>query len=251
MAYQAGGQRSVPRPVPESLEAREAQAYLQDYAALLDSVPFPSVVLDHRWDVVLSNAAFRDTFQRRGPAPDGHAGRQLPPVRALPPGRRHGPRRPRVRAGACRCSPTSPPRWSTTARTGACSPSAGTSPRTRSWTPPTATACRTGSARSARAAVEHDGAVRPLRPPRPALGRHRLPDRRRDPQHPPRHGLHAHDAGPARGAPPGRRPAQDAPPPARRGEPSERGALPGEVSRYPPAPPAFRSPTAPELTARP
>jgi hypothetical protein len=50
MAYQAGGQRSQPRPVPESLEA---QAYLQDYATLLEALPFPSVVFDHRWDFVL------------------------------------------------------------------------------------------------------------------------------------------------------------------------------------------------------
>ncbi|MEV6177425.1 hypothetical protein ACIHAR_14595 [Streptomyces sp. NPDC052016] len=66
MAYQAGGQRSVPRPVPES---SEAQAYLQDYAAYLEAVPFPSVVLDHRWDVVLANTAFRTLFREVGPHP--------------------------------------------------------------------------------------------------------------------------------------------------------------------------------------
>ncbi|GAB2916821.1 MULTISPECIES: hypothetical protein [Streptomyces] len=69
MAYQAGGQRSVPRPVPDTLEAQEAQAYLQDYAVMLDSVLFPSVVLDHRWDVVLANAAFRAVFTGVGPHP--------------------------------------------------------------------------------------------------------------------------------------------------------------------------------------
>ncbi len=74
-------------------------------------------------------------------------------------------------AGACRCSPTSPPPSSGTARTAACSPSAGTSPRTPSWTPPTSTACRTGSVRSAPAAVEHDGAVRPVLHPDPRWGR--------------------------------------------------------------------------------
>ncbi len=37
MAYQAGGQRSAPRPAPES---PEAQAYLLDYATLLEAVPF-------------------------------------------------------------------------------------------------------------------------------------------------------------------------------------------------------------------
>ncbi|EGX59014.1 hypothetical protein SZN_14738 [Streptomyces zinciresistens K42] len=71
MAYQAGGQRSVPRPVPESPEAR---AYLRDYAALVEAVPFPSVVLDHRWDVVLSNAAFASLFRGVGPHPTAMPG---------------------------------------------------------------------------------------------------------------------------------------------------------------------------------
>ncbi|MGW0945480.1 MmyB family transcriptional regulator [Streptomyces sp. NPDC002623] len=66
MAYQAGRQRSVPRPVPES---PEAQAYLQDYATYLEAVPFPSVVLDQRWDVVLSNTAFASLFREVGPHP--------------------------------------------------------------------------------------------------------------------------------------------------------------------------------------
>ncbi|MFE9448395.1 hypothetical protein [Streptomyces sp. NPDC006739] len=66
MAYQAGGQRPAPRPVPEG---REAQAYLQDYAVLLDAVPFPSLVVDHRWDVVLANGAFESLFRAVGPHP--------------------------------------------------------------------------------------------------------------------------------------------------------------------------------------
>ncbi|MEU6064223.1 MULTISPECIES: MmyB family transcriptional regulator [Streptomyces] len=66
MAYQAGGQRSAPRPVPESLEA---QAYLQDYTTLLEAVAFPSVVFDHRWDVVLANGAFETLFRGIGPHP--------------------------------------------------------------------------------------------------------------------------------------------------------------------------------------
>jgi PAS domain-containing protein len=66
MAYQAGRQRCQPRPVPESLEA---QAYLKDYALLLEAVPFPSVVFDRRWDVVLSNAAFETLFDEVGPHP--------------------------------------------------------------------------------------------------------------------------------------------------------------------------------------
>ncbi|MEU6576578.1 hypothetical protein [Streptomyces sp. NPDC046805] len=66
MAYQAGGQWPAPRPVPEG---REAQAYLQDYATLLEAVPFPSLVVDHRWDVVLANGAFRSLFRGVGPHP--------------------------------------------------------------------------------------------------------------------------------------------------------------------------------------
>lgn len=66
MAYQAGGQRFVPRPVPESCEA---QAYLRDYGTLLEAVPFPSVILDRCWDVVLANAAFASLFRGVGPHP--------------------------------------------------------------------------------------------------------------------------------------------------------------------------------------
>ncbi|MFA3872891.1 hypothetical protein ABS735_04230 [Streptomyces sp. MMCC 100] len=66
MAFQAGGQRSAPRPAPAT---PEAQAYLQDYTALLEAVPFPSLVVDHRWDVVLANGAFRTLFQGAGPHP--------------------------------------------------------------------------------------------------------------------------------------------------------------------------------------
>ncbi|WP_416971225.1 hypothetical protein [Streptomyces sp. 4F14] len=66
MAYRAGGERSVPRPVPAG---SEAHAYLQDYAALLDAVSFPSVVLDGRWGAVLANTAFRTLFREVGPHP--------------------------------------------------------------------------------------------------------------------------------------------------------------------------------------
>ncbi|WP_405975062.1 hypothetical protein OG496_45590 [Streptomyces sp. NBC_00988] len=71
MAYQAGGQRSAPRPVPES---PEAQAYLLDYATLLEAVTFPSVVMDHRWDVVLTNGAFKSLFRAVGPHPTAMPG---------------------------------------------------------------------------------------------------------------------------------------------------------------------------------
>ncbi|MFE6282004.1 hypothetical protein [Streptomyces sp. NPDC057877] len=71
MAYQAGGQRSAPRPRPEN---PTAEAYLRDYAAFLDAVPFPSLVVDHRWDVVLDNSAFRTLFGGVGPHPTAMPG---------------------------------------------------------------------------------------------------------------------------------------------------------------------------------
>ncbi|AKZ59375.1 hypothetical protein SAM23877_6330 [Streptomyces ambofaciens ATCC 23877] len=71
MAFQAGGQRPAPRPVPAS---PDAQAYLQDYTALLEAVAFPSLVVDHRWDVVLTNGAFRTLFRGAGPHPTAMPG---------------------------------------------------------------------------------------------------------------------------------------------------------------------------------
>ncbi|GAA4815238.1 hypothetical protein [Streptomyces ziwulingensis] len=71
MAFQAGGRRSAPRPAPAT---PEAQAYLQDYAALVDAVPHPSFVVDHRWDVVLANGAFRTLFRGVGPHPTAMPG---------------------------------------------------------------------------------------------------------------------------------------------------------------------------------
>ncbi|MFK4145041.1 hypothetical protein [Streptomyces sp. NPDC004065] len=66
MAFRAGGQRSAPPAAPVS---DEAQAYLRDYATLLQAVPFPSLVVDHRWDVVLTNSAFAALFGGVGPHP--------------------------------------------------------------------------------------------------------------------------------------------------------------------------------------
>ncbi|MFJ4974279.1 hypothetical protein ACIP6X_02815 [Streptomyces coeruleorubidus] len=71
MAYQAGGQRPVPRPVPET---SDVQAYLGDYAGLLEAVSFPSLVVDHCWDVVLANSAFRSLFAGVGPHPTAMPG---------------------------------------------------------------------------------------------------------------------------------------------------------------------------------
>lgn len=66
MAFQAGGRRPAPRP---GTGTPEAQAYLRDYAALLEASPFPSLVMDHRWDVLLTNSAFRTLFQGVEPHP--------------------------------------------------------------------------------------------------------------------------------------------------------------------------------------
>ncbi|MEU5539020.1 hypothetical protein [Streptomyces sp. NPDC020362] len=71
MAHQAGGQWRAPRPVPEGCEA---QAYLQDYAGLLEAVSFPSLVVDHRWNVVMANGAFETLFRGVRPHPTAMPG---------------------------------------------------------------------------------------------------------------------------------------------------------------------------------
>ncbi|EFL36138.1 conserved hypothetical protein [Streptomyces viridochromogenes DSM 40736] len=71
MAFQAGGQRPAPRPVPET---PEVQAYLEDYAALMEAVSSPSLVVDRCWDVVLTNSAFRSLFGGVGPHPTAMPG---------------------------------------------------------------------------------------------------------------------------------------------------------------------------------
>ncbi|MFJ8028917.1 hypothetical protein [Streptomyces sp. NPDC096032] len=71
MAHQAGGQRPAPRPVPET---DETWAYVQDYAMLLESLPFPSLVVDHRWNVVMANGAFETLFRGVRPHPTAMPG---------------------------------------------------------------------------------------------------------------------------------------------------------------------------------
>lgn len=43
--------------------------YLVDYAALMEAVPYPSFLVDHRWDVALTNSAFDRLFQTVRPHP--------------------------------------------------------------------------------------------------------------------------------------------------------------------------------------
>ncbi|WP_308120293.1 helix-turn-helix domain-containing protein [Streptomyces bambusae] len=43
--------------------------YLRDYAALMEAVPYPSFLIDHRWDVALTNSAFDQLFQAVRPHP--------------------------------------------------------------------------------------------------------------------------------------------------------------------------------------
>jgi hypothetical protein len=72
MAFQAGGQPPAPRSVPVRTEAQKA--YLQDYALLLEAVTFPSVVVDHCWDVILTNSAFTSLFRGIAPHPTAMPG---------------------------------------------------------------------------------------------------------------------------------------------------------------------------------
>ncbi|MFE5401650.1 hypothetical protein ACFQ9Z_09630 [Streptomyces sp. NPDC056580] len=71
MAHQAGGQWPAPRPVPEGCEV---PAYLQDYAVLVEAVPFPSLVVDHRWNVMLANGAYGTLFRGVRPHPTAMPG---------------------------------------------------------------------------------------------------------------------------------------------------------------------------------
>ncbi|MFI1940928.1 hypothetical protein ACH44C_27745 [Streptomyces purpureus] len=48
--------------------------YLRDYGALMDTVTHPSVLFDHRWDVVLTNPAYDALFRAIGPHPTAMPG---------------------------------------------------------------------------------------------------------------------------------------------------------------------------------
>ncbi|WP_166630372.1 hypothetical protein [Streptomyces sp. GC420] len=45
------------------------RAYLRDYAAMMEAVPFPSFLHDRRWDVALANSAFDALFEGIRPHP--------------------------------------------------------------------------------------------------------------------------------------------------------------------------------------
>ncbi|MFJ3929160.1 MULTISPECIES: transcriptional regulator [unclassified Streptomyces] len=58
------------RPVePQPPREPDGEAYLHDYATLMDAVPLPSLLIDRRWDVVHANAAFDALFRAIGPHP--------------------------------------------------------------------------------------------------------------------------------------------------------------------------------------
>ncbi|MEV6583334.1 helix-turn-helix domain-containing protein [Streptomyces sp. NPDC051582] len=52
--------------LPQDPDQRD---YLCDYAALMEAVPYPSFLVDHRWDVALTNSAFDKLFQSVRPHP--------------------------------------------------------------------------------------------------------------------------------------------------------------------------------------
>ncbi|MET7617740.1 helix-turn-helix domain-containing protein [Streptomyces sp. NPDC005408] len=49
-------------PDPGDAPDAETQAYLYDYAAMMDAVPMPSVLFDRRWDVAHANHSFEALF---------------------------------------------------------------------------------------------------------------------------------------------------------------------------------------------
>ncbi|MGW4203632.1 MmyB family transcriptional regulator [Streptomyces sp. NPDC004726] len=58
-----------PSPEPSLPKDPGTQAYLRDYAAMMDAVPLPSVLFDRRWDVAHVNPAFQALFRGVGQHP--------------------------------------------------------------------------------------------------------------------------------------------------------------------------------------
>ena len=55
----------------------ETQAYLRDYAAMMDAVPMPSVLFDRRWEVTHANHAFEALFHGIAPHPTAMPGQNF------------------------------------------------------------------------------------------------------------------------------------------------------------------------------
>jgi hypothetical protein len=73
MAHRVGSQ-SGPKP---ALDDPEVQSYLRDYLTLLNTLPHPSAVFDHRWDVMFANPAFDVLFRHIPPHPTAMPGDNL------------------------------------------------------------------------------------------------------------------------------------------------------------------------------
>lgn len=61
-------------PDPGAAPDPETRAYLHDYAAMMDAVPMPSVLLDRRWDVAHANHSFAALFHGMAPHPTAMPG---------------------------------------------------------------------------------------------------------------------------------------------------------------------------------
>jgi hypothetical protein len=59
----------VAAPDPWLPKDPQSQAYLRDYAGMMDAVPLPSVLFDRRWDVTHVNPAFQALFRGVGHHP--------------------------------------------------------------------------------------------------------------------------------------------------------------------------------------
>ncbi|MFF3323697.1 helix-turn-helix domain-containing protein [Streptomyces sp. NPDC002889] len=60
---------AAPSTAPADPADPETQAYLRDYAVLMDAMPLPSLLFDRHWDVAHANPAFDALFRGIGPHP--------------------------------------------------------------------------------------------------------------------------------------------------------------------------------------
>ncbi|RII18441.1 hypothetical protein DSC45_11030 [Streptomyces sp. YIM 130001] len=63
-----GADRAV-RDQERAAHDPRTRAYLRDYTSVLDSVPFPSLLVDHRWNVAVTNSAYDLLFDGFKPHP--------------------------------------------------------------------------------------------------------------------------------------------------------------------------------------